>query len=125
MNAAAAAGVTCLAVALASGCTTVPEKYSWGKYDTALYASYKDPTKVTELFNTLEAVVKGAGATHAPVAPGIYAEYGYLLLQQGKASEATPAFQQEKQHWPESAVFMDRMIKVATQNPAAMPAKSQ
>ena len=85
----------------------------------------KDPTKVTELFNTLEAVVKGAGATHAPVAPGIYAEFGYLLLQQGKASEATQAFQQEKQHWPESAVFMDRMIKVATQNPAATPAKSQ
>lgn len=46
--------------------------------------------------------------------PGIYAEYGYLQLQQGKTASAVELFKQEESHWPESKVFMDRMIKVAS-----------
>ena len=56
--------------------------------------------------------------------PGIYAEYGYLLLQQGKSNEAIDLFKREETHWPESKIFMDRMIKVTSVPAAASSTKS-
>jgi hypothetical protein len=103
------------------GCATTTHKYDWGTYDPSLYAYYKDPTKVTKLSESLEAVIRTADSNHATVPPGIYAEYGYLRLQQGKSQEAVQLFRQEEGHWPESKVFMDRMIKVAS-TPAGAPA---
>jgi hypothetical protein len=61
----------------------------------------------------LEETIKAADAHNQPVAPGLRAEYGYLLLQQGKAPEAVSAFRAEEKQWPESKVFMDHMIQVA------------
>jgi hypothetical protein len=97
-----------------TGCATTNQKYYWGKYDPSLYAYYKDPTKVTGLSHELEAIIKGAASKHAAIPPGICAEYGYLQLQQGNAKEAIEMFQQEEVRWPESKVFMDRMIQVAS-----------
>jgi hypothetical protein len=102
------------------GCATTTSKYDWGKYDPSLYSYYKDPTKVTELYESLDAVIKAADSKRALVPPGIYAEYGYLQLQQGKSQEAVQLFRKEETHWPESKVFMDRMIQVAS-TPSAVP----
>jgi hypothetical protein len=72
-------------------------------------------------------VIDAASTNNAAVPPGIYAEYGYLQLQQGKNLTAVDLFKQEESHWPESKVFMDRMIKVAstpiagTTTPSAAP----
>jgi hypothetical protein len=106
------------------GCAVNHEKYAWGKYDPSLYAYYKDPTKVGELTASLAAVVNAAESKGVPVPPGIYAEYGYLQLQQGKSNEAIDLFKREETHWPESKVFMDRMIKVASVPAAASSTKS-
>lgn len=95
------------------GCATTTQKYNWGKYDPALYGYYKNPTKLVELKETLAAIVKSADQNKAMVPPGIYAEYGYLQLQSGNSAEAVTMFEQEETRWPESKVFMDRMIKVA------------
>jgi hypothetical protein len=96
------------------GCATRHQRYDWGSYDPSLYGYYKDPTKIGELSVSLAAVIDEANKNHALVPPGIYAEYGYLQLQQGKNSSAVELFKQEESHWPESKVFMDRMIKVAS-----------
>jgi hypothetical protein len=101
-------------IGLLSGCVTNHQHYGWGTYDPALYAYYKDPTKEAALAESLAAIISTADANHAPVPPGIYAEYGYLQLQEGKNLTAVDLFKQEKSHWPESKVFMDRMIKVAS-----------
>lgn len=106
--------VAVLCAAVLPGCATRQSKYEWGKYDPTLYAYYRDPTKVGELSESLEAIIKAADANRATVPPGVYAEYGYLQLQQGKSSEAISLFRLEETHWPESKVFMDRMIKVAS-----------
>lgn len=100
--------------ALISGCAAQP-KYAWGKYDASLYAYYKAPAKEADLAQALEAVIQTADAHHAVVAPGIYAEYGYLLLQQGNTLDATRYFTLESTHWPESKAFMARMVQVAAQ----------
>jgi len=105
-------------VGLLAGCVTNHQRYGWGTYDPSLYAYYKDPTKEAELAESLAAVISTADSHHAVVPPGIYAEYGYLQLQEGKNLSAVELFKQEETHWPESKVFMDRMIKVAS-TPAA------
>jgi hypothetical protein len=105
--------VASAALIVLAACATTTQKYNWGKYDPALYGYYRNPTKLAELSETLEAIIKSADANKTRVPPGIYAEYGYLQLQAGKNAEAVTMFQQEEARWPESKVFMDRMIKVA------------
>jgi hypothetical protein len=101
-------------VGLLAGCVTNHQRYGWGSYDPSLYAYYKDPTKEAALAESLAAIISTADSNHALVPPGIYAEYGYLQLQEGKNLAAVGLFKQEESHWPESKVFMDRMIKVAS-----------
>lgn len=112
--------VACLGLAL-WGCATNNYTYDWGDYDPSMYAYYKNPAKVGQFSDSLAAIIKAADSPGVKVPPGIYAEYGYLKLQQGKNSEAIGLFEQEEQHWPESKVFMERMIKVASvaQSPAS------
>jgi hypothetical protein len=101
-------------VFLVVGCRTQSQRYDWGSYDPSLYDYYKNPTKVAELYESLAAIIEEASTNHATVPPGIYAEYGYLQMQQGKNQAAIDLFKQEETRWPESKVFMDRMIKVAS-----------
>jgi len=103
-----------LILLVAAGCVTQHQRYDWGSYDPSLYGYYKNPANVGELSVSLAAVIDAASTNHATVPPGIYAEYGYLQLQQGKNSAAIDLFKQEESHWPESKIFMDRMIKVAS-----------
>ncbi|MGE0190286.1 MAG: DUF4810 domain-containing protein [Steroidobacteraceae bacterium] len=100
---------------LLSGCATSATKYNWGGYESSLYTYYKDPTKEPELMGSLLSIINSGAAGKTVVGPGIYAEYGYLLLQQGKLNEAVSSFNEEARRWPESKVFMDRMIGLATQ----------
>lgn len=46
--------------------------------------------------------------------PGIYAEYGEVLLEAGDTKQATVFFEKEKSTWPESTSFMTTMICVAS-----------
>ncbi len=105
----------CAAVAacvVMTGCVT-PAKYSWGNYENSLYRYYKDPASAGELAIELEKTISAAERTKQPLGPGIYAEYGYLLLQHGKSKEAIPYFQKEKTAWKESTYLMDSMIRIA------------
>jgi hypothetical protein len=106
-----------LPVAMAAGCAPMP-KYSWGGYDTALYDYYKEPAKVVAYQTALEKAMESAASAQRPVAPGLYAEYGYLLMQQQKYADAATYFEKEKAAWPESSQFMDGMIKLAKQKTA-------
>lgn len=92
-----------------SGCSTGNKAlYEWGSYQPALvnYSKNKDvgefETKVRE------AVEKGERSKK--VAPGLYAELGYLLYAKGEFSEAARYFGLEKSLFPESSLLMDKMI---------------
>lgn len=98
---------------LVTGCAA-PSKYSWGNYDRSLYSYYKDTTKSAEHMAELQSIVDEAEKSQARIAPGIHAEYGYFLLQQGKSSEAVTQFEKEKVKWPESTQLMNSMIKIAS-----------
>ncbi len=106
---------------LCSGCAT-SERYVWGRYDTALYAYYKNPKNIDKLKNAVaEAIKDGERKNH--VAPGLYAEYGYLLLEGGDLPSAKALFEKEKQKWPESAILMDRVMADSNKAPEQIQAK--
>jgi hypothetical protein len=100
-----------VAIAISLTACAIPPKYSWGNYDRSLYNYYKDSTKLAEHLTELESLIADAEKTGNKVAPGIHAEYGYLLQEQGRKTEAISQFEKEKSKWPESAQFMNVMIQ--------------
>ena len=98
-------------VGLLSGCAT-PTLYSWGHYEELVYTSYAAPGKVSPEMQVekLEQDYQEARATNKRMHPGFHAHLGYLYFQLGKVDQALQEFVTEKAEFPESAVFMDRLI---------------
>ena len=99
---------------LLSGCATQPAKYSWGNYENSLYSYYKDPAKSAEYQAELASLITNSESSGKPVAPGLYAEYGFQLLQSGQNKDAIAQFEKEKAKWPESVYLMNNMIRIAS-----------
>lgn len=103
-----------LVLALAvSGCAPTGQYY-WGSYSESLYDYYRDPTRLGAYRTSLVGII-AEGEPTGRVPPGIYAELGFLELQAGNTADARRLFEQEKSLWPESSVFMDRMITAIDQ----------
>ena len=94
-----------------SGCAA-PEKYHWGNYERSLYVYYKNPAELETLTESLANVITD-GEARGKVPPGIYAEYAYILYTSGKTQESIGYFEKERKSWPESSVFMEKMINTA------------
>ena len=105
-----------LMLGLLCGCTS-PYLYEWGNYDQWLYENYKHPKDDEELYVDLTALIteyeSRKNPKAKPMAPGLYAEYGFLLMRRGENSRAIKYYNREKALWPEAAVFMDSMIQTA------------
>ncbi len=99
-----------LTLSLLTGCAA-PGLYQWGGYDQALYAGYKDATKMEALRLKLEAHVGEMEKSRQRVAPGLYAELGTLYLQAGAQAKAIGYYAKERDAWPESRVLMTAMIQ--------------
>jgi hypothetical protein len=94
--------------------------YSWNGYDDALYQHYKDPAQYEHFVEALKEVVDEGDAS-GKIPPGMYAEYGYALYEQGKISDAIVYFKKESDKWPESKFFMAKVTAIA-QNRTKKPA---
>lgn len=94
------------------GCQS-PQTYDWGQYEASLYKLAKNPEALDEYGAMLLAQIqRGEAARRVP--PGVFAEYGYVLLVNKQGPEALRYFAKEKERWPESALLMDRMMKLAS-----------
>ncbi len=100
-----------LPIALALVGCAAPTLYQWGGYDQALYASYKDPTKMEALQLKLETHIAAMETSKQKVAPGLYAELGTLYLQAGSPEKAVGLYSKERNAWPESSGLMTAMIQ--------------
>lgn len=96
-------------VAVTMGACAPVGMYEWGGYQDRLYSYYKDPEEIGGLVKALESTIS-RGEKSKRVPPGMYAEYGYLLMVQNRRDEAIGFFRKEKTAWPESTVLMDKMI---------------
>ena len=97
-----------------SGCNQPKPLYTYGKYSSSYYASKKNTSADTalELQKSIEYAIENTEESRSGrVAPGMYANLGYIYLKNGKTVKAIENFKKEKSIYPESAHFMNRMIK--------------
>lgn len=102
------------------GCQTARPLYYWGNYEAVTYLSYAKPDKATlemqlaKLQEDVNKTAAGKGAAH----PGLHAQLGYVYYQLNRYDDAMREFQTEKALFPESAVFMDRLMGKAKSTPS-------
>lgn len=91
-----------------TGCAT-PTRFEWGNYENALYAYYKRPETRENYRVTLETAIARGEKTDR-LAPGLYAELGYLHLDENKPADAIAAFEKEMAAFPESRHFLTGVV---------------
>lgn len=86
--------------------------YYWGEYEESLYIRATDTSNEAQEkgLKMLERTISEAEANNGRVAPGVYADYGYLLFKQGQIEKAISNFKKEAELYPESRYFMDSVI---------------
>jgi hypothetical protein len=106
-----------LSALLFAGCTPPPKPlYYWGEYEDLLYSMYLNTgeadttTQVAKLTEDMQKTRDNG----QQVPPGVHAHLGYMHYLLGNAGPALAEFETEKQLYPESTVFMDRLIKQLT-----------
>ena len=97
-----------------TGCVTAPKSlYSWEDYQERSYDYImEENTKSMEvLMATYEKIINKQTGSRQTAPPGICADYGYLLYKQGKTQEGLALLNKEIALYPESSVFISRIIK--------------
>jgi hypothetical protein len=104
-----------IAVIILGGCGAQPAKplYNYAGYSDSYYAYKKNmtPESTLQLEKSIQEAIDGTDKSRSGrVAPGLHANLGYLYLKAGKTNEAIASFTMEKAVYPESTLFMDKLI---------------
>jgi hypothetical protein len=94
------------------GCAAAPTQYAWGSYEDVVYASYlsRNDVPAEQQIESLERDYQAARAANKRLPPGWHAHLGYLYYETGKVQQARQELLTEKAEFPESAVFVDRLL---------------
>lgn len=111
-SAAACVPVTA-AVALLTGCAANQPKplYQWDGYQPQVYEYFKGQKNPEEQIGALEQALQKIRAKGNRPPPGFEAHLGMLYAGVGKEQQAVQAFEAEKEAFPESAAYMDFLLK--------------
>lgn len=101
---------------LGTGCAVNKEMplYDWGTYsqDYYVYLKQNTPESQEKLIATLNSIINNQSKTIRQVPPpGVCADLGYLLVQQGKVDEGILLMAKEVEYYPESAQLINSMVK--------------
>jgi len=104
-----------LFVLLMSGCAGQKPMYEYGNYSETYYQLKQNgDTETTGKWKVaLEDSIKVSNEQGLRTPPGINANLGYLYLKVNDADKAISFFNVEKTLYPESTVFMNKLIKKA------------
>lgn len=98
-----------------SGCVSKPTPlYNYQDYSEKYYYEKKEltPESSLALQKAIEEAIQNKNNSRSGrVPPGMYANLGYIYLKARKSQEAVVNFEKEKEIYPESTYFMDRMIQ--------------
>lgn len=101
---------------LFTGCANrAPSMYYWGEYESLIYKMYVEAgtAEADVQIEKLTSDISLASTTGKKVPPGVYAHLGFMYVSKGDANRAIEAFNNEKALFPESAKFIDGMMKRA------------
>ncbi len=87
--------------------------YSWYDYEEDYYHYLKnaDNDSLNDLVKTYQKIINKQEEVRQTVPPGIYADYGWLLLQSGKIDEGKAMLAKEIELYPESEVLVGSILK--------------
>lgn len=108
-----ATSVTLLGQVFISGCAVQPKTlYYWGEYQNQVheYLQSADGGDIQKQVAALEAGIEKATAGGLSLPPGYHAQLGMLYYAEGKPDLAIEQLQLEKSAYPESAIYMDRLL---------------
>lgn len=100
---------------LFGGCVQAPKQmYVWGGYQAQVYEHFKgDGKSPLEQLQVLEMQLQTTSANRAAIPPGLHAHVGLLKLKVGQADEGIRHLETEKVLFPESATYIDSLLKRA------------
>ncbi len=103
-----------LATVLFTACSVQKPLYTWSNYTNSSYNYLKnsDEKSTQELIESYQTIIEKQKGSRGVVPPGIYADYGFLLLQANKTAEGRAMLLQEIALYPESKVFIERILKM-------------
>jgi len=105
---------TALAVVVLSGCQSTKPLYHYGSYQSNVYDHFKnEDTTVLKEIDDLKKTLAKAPKSTPNIAPGIYAHLGYLYIQSGQVDTGLNYLAKEKALYPESAKYIDFLLKNA------------
>lgn len=110
------AGACALSVA---ACAT-PSRFEWGDYENSLYAYSKAPQARENYRKSLQTAIQQGEKTNR-LAPGMYAELGYLFLEDNNKPDAIASFQKEMTAFPESRSFLKAVVDRVSGGTAGAP----
>lgn len=98
------------------GCAPAPKRlYHWEGFQGQLYQHFKaDSSSPEEQLHVLHAQVEKARASGAALPPGFRAHLAMIYLRLGRDGEAKQELEAEKESFPESAQYMDFLLKRMT-----------
>jgi hypothetical protein len=103
-----------VAVATLSGCQSTKPLYNYGSYQDNVYKHFKnEDASVTEEIEALEQTIRQSAAKNQQVGPGLLAHLGFLYIESGQKDTGIAYLQKEKALYPESAQFIDFLLKNA------------
>jgi hypothetical protein len=103
-----------IALACMASCSVQKPLYSWYEYNASsyLYLKNADEKSTQQMIEIYQKIIDKQKGSRQAVPPGIYADYGFLLLQADKAREGKAMLMQEIALYPESKVFIERVLKM-------------
>ena len=106
--------VLLLPIVFFASCTTQKPLYTWGNYEKTSYNYLKnsDEMSIQAITEDYQKIIENQKGTRGVVPPGIYADYGFLLLQEGKEEKGKELLMKEISLYPESKTFIDRILKM-------------
>lgn len=109
----------CLAVIalVVNSCSSPKSLYSWEKYGQASYNYLKkaDEKSVEGIMEQYKKIIYKQKGTRQVAPPGIHADYGFILIQEGKLKEGKEFLKREIVLYPESKIFIDRILTLIEQ----------
>ncbi|HDR9252826.1 DUF4810 domain-containing protein [Burkholderia vietnamiensis] len=120
------------AAMLLAGCAapTTPPLYQWNGYQPQVYEYFKGQSSPQQQIDALEKALQEIRAKGNKPPPGFHAHLGMLYASVGSEQQAGQEFEAEKALFPESASYMDFLMKkkaapsAAATTAAANPAPS-
>lgn len=105
--------ISLAASALLAGCGSAPKSlYQWESYNNQVYEYLKGQGKGPEA--QIDVLAQGLEKIHAggnSPPPGYHAQLGMLYAHIGKGERVGKEFETEKKLFPESAAYMDFLLK--------------